>query len=106
MSSQPPLPDPAAYALQSADGSIDAALVGSKADCEFWSRADNEPQSGWQVVGIHTDASLRAYGEACAVVEREACAMLVQTQRIAMLRNEREGLAQLIRARLWAESMK
>lgn len=42
-----------AWGLLKPDGSIDHDLVGSKADCEFWSRAEKEPQCGWAVVPLY-----------------------------------------------------
>jgi hypothetical protein len=44
---------PFAYGLKDNIGEIDHDLIGSKADCEFWARAEGERQSGWTVVPLY-----------------------------------------------------
>jgi len=48
--------EPVAYGLLMPSGELDTELVGSKEDCEFWTRADGERQSGWQIVALYTSA--------------------------------------------------
>lgn len=51
--------EPVLWGLQKPDGSVDPDLVGSKADCEFWARAENEAISGWAIVPLYTASSGR-----------------------------------------------
>jgi hypothetical protein len=44
---------PFAYGLKDNIGEIDHDLIGLKADCEFWTRAEGERQSGWTVVPLY-----------------------------------------------------
>lgn len=78
----PALPTPRCYGLLRPDGSIDESLIGSRADCEYWSRAENEEQSGWEIVGIYT-----AFDMCAAVLAergRAACAHVALAELVAL----------------------
>ena len=60
--------EPVAWGLLMPNGNLDSELVGSKEDCEFWTRADGERQTGWVITPLYTAPQVQQ-GEPVATVE-------------------------------------
>ena len=84
----PALPEPDCFGLLKPDRTIDAELLGSREDCEYWTRAEKEPQNGWEIVRVYDEHKMRAYAVAAVLADRAQRVPLTEFQRMQIIGDE------------------